>query len=238
VRSDGTRRPLVVFALGREAMFFRRRWVREAIPGAPCRAWAGRRGERSIRVVETGVGAEAAERALTWALATPGERPELVLMAGFAGGLDPELRVGDLVAATEIRAETEGRWACYPLPVSGAVKGQVLCTAAMVCEPDHKNELHQRFQAIAVEMESATVARMCAAHAIPFACLRAVSDARATPLSPDLPGLLQGGRVTPTRLLWALLRQPALLGDLLQLASATRLAAARLSEGLLAVLDP
>ena len=64
--------PCVVFALRREAMYFRKEFAPEQrVPGAPC--WAAFCGPEWLQVVvlETGLGAAAMETALQWLLAEP-----------------------------------------------------------------------------------------------------------------------------------------------------------------------
>jgi adenosylhomocysteine nucleosidase len=228
---------LILFALDREALYFRRHWSRRPWCGAGYSAWEGQSGERLVRVVQTGVGMDAAEKALAWALSGMGERPGLVIMAGFAGALAPELRVGDLVLGTEVIDAAGARWTCSAGEVLAAIRGRILSTATVLGEAADKADLYRRHQALAVEMESAGVARVCARQGIPFACLRAISDEQATSLPADLLSVLEGGQVATGRLLRAVLRRPGMVGDLLGLAAATRRAAASLSAGLMALLD-
>jgi hypothetical protein len=81
-------------------------------------------------------------------------------------------------------------------------------------------------------MESAVVARRCAAAGLPFGCLRVISDDVQTSLSPKLLGLLAGGRVSVRRLLAALLGSPGMVAELWRLARDTRFAAGRLAVAL------
>jgi hypothetical protein len=81
-------------------------------------------------------------------------------------------------------------------------------------------------------METAALAECCARLQVPLACLRVITDACDVRLSPQLTGMLQGERVSPLRLLVALLRRPALLGELGRLARDSRVAARNLAWGL------
>jgi hypothetical protein len=98
--------------------------------------------------------------------------------------------------------------------------------------PARKAELAKMHQAHVVEMEAAIVARACARNEIPFGCVRAVSDCAETSLSPRLVGLLQGGRVSPPRLVVECVRSPRLIGELWRLAGATRHASQQLGKAL------
>src|SRR5262245_49607381 len=90
--------PCIVFALRREsAPFLQEFRPQQRFPGSPC--WASFCGPEwlSVLVLETGVGTNAAERAMTWLCGRPKVeevpcRPKVVLSAGFAGGLQEGLR--------------------------------------------------------------------------------------------------------------------------------------------------
>ena len=237
--------PCVVFALRREAMYFRKHFEPEQrLPGAPC--WAAFCGPEWLQVVvlETGVGGSAMETALQWLLAKPlfGNvplQPKLVLSAGFSGALRAGQRVGDLVLATEVVDHHGTSWATtWPgaLPSGNwrpsMERGRILTMPALIADPAMKKSLGERFDALAVDMESATLARLCHKHNLPFGCLRAISDDLDTPLSPHLVSLMRRGRVSPGRLALALLRHPFLAGELWGLAGATRTATRQLGLAL------
>jgi adenosylhomocysteine nucleosidase len=164
-----------------------------------------------------------------------GYRPRFVVTAGFCGALHPDLRVGDLVLATEVIDAQGRRWPCswpgqQPCALAGAIvhRGRLLTVPTPLCEPDQKRRMGHEQTALAVDMETAAIARWCQCHAIPFGSLRAVSDEQRTALSPALAGVVCGGRVAPVRLAAVLLGRPYLAAELYQLARATRRAAARL----------
>jgi adenosylhomocysteine nucleosidase len=240
--------PCVVFALRREAMYFREQFEPEQrVPGAPC--WAAFCGPEWLQVValETGLGAAAMEAAMNWLLAGPlfGNvplRPKLVLSAGFSGALRPGQRVGDLLLATEVADQDGNVWpATWPgeLPAAEWKKlerGRLLTVPALIAEPAMKRSLGERFGAAAVDLESAALARLCHQRGVPFGCLRAISDDLDTPLSPHLGRLLRRGRVSPWRLALALARHPLMAGELWRLAGATRIAARQLNTALGALL--
>jgi adenosylhomocysteine nucleosidase len=237
--------PCVVFALRREAMPFLRQFrPQQRFPGSPC--WARFCGPAwlTVLVLETGVGALAAERALDWVLRVPllgavPYHPRMVLSAGFAGSLRPGLAVGEIVLATEV-ADGEGN--TWPTTWPGDLpagewrpplhRGRLLAASAVVGSPLEKQQLGQRHEASAADMESAAVARLCTQHRVPFGCVRAISDDANSTLSPRLAGLLSGGRVSLPRLLAATARRPAMLADLWRLAVATRVAADQLGKAL------
>ncbi len=195
-------------------------------------------------VLETGIGPERTQAALDWLLGNPllgnvPYRPRLVLSAGFSGALDGDRKVGDIVLATEV-ADTAGE--TIPTTWPGQLpagewrpplyRGRVLTAARLVSTPQEKRTLGRQHGAVAVDMETATVARMCRRAEIPFGCLRAISDDWRTPLSPALVDCLAGGRVSPLRLLKLLVRSPGTIAELARLARQTRTAAEQLGKAL------
>jgi adenosylhomocysteine nucleosidase len=223
---------ILAFALRREARYFWRSllpwWP---LPEAPCPAIRSGR----VLMLETGIGQAAASRALEWALGTA-VRPRLVVSAGFSGALRSTEAVGDLVLATEVVDVEGNNWAAtWPEDFRGPPelkKGRLLCVPELISDPSEKQRLAERHQALAVDMESAALARASAQHGIPFAALRCISDDAQTALSPRLAGLLCGARVSAFRLAGAVARRPGILPQLLRLARDTRTAARVLAQAL------
>ena len=139
---------------------------------------------------------------------------------GLAGGLDPALPPGALLIPATVLAE-DGQWETDPIltarlggPTPGVLfgDGSILATAAA------KAALHARTGAVAVDLESAAVARIAARHGLPFAVLRAVCD----PAGRDLPRAalvaLDGqGRIGALRVAVAILARPGEIPGLIAL---------------------
>jgi nucleoside phosphorylase len=237
--------PCVVFALGREAQPFRRPLGPHVpFPGAPCRAHLCGPAGLTVLVLETGVGAGRTRRALQWLFSGPPLRgrcyhPGPVLVAGFCGALDEQVRVGDLVLATEV---VDGAGRAWPTTWEGGLpseqgdpplhRGRLLTADRLLADPRDKRALGRRHGALVVDMESAAVAEACANEGAQFGCVRAVSDDAHTALSPRLVALLAAGRVSPLRVAANLARSPRLIPELWRLARHTRLAARHLAAAL------
>ncbi len=205
--------------------------------------------------METGIGAEATRRALEWLLSRPGIPPSLkkngqvgnltyepgfIIYVGFAGALTDDLSVGDVVLATEVRDLDGNRWPAAPLLENATARyrrGAILSSPHMVGDPQMKRELGRVQKAVAVDMESATFARVCTERGVRFACGRVISDDINTSLSPQLVSLLAGGRASPWRVLWALVRRPTLVKEFMRLGRDTRLASERLGVALAELLN-
>jgi adenosylhomocysteine nucleosidase len=237
--------PCVAFALRRESMFFRQEFPpQQRFAGGKCPAWFCGPSWLTVLLLEAGVGADAAEKAVQWLLANPlfgnvPYRPKLVLSAGFSGALHANQRVGDLILATEVTGGDDDLWpATWPgkLPAGEwrppLTRGRLLCLPQLVGEPEEKRRLGHQHHALAVDMETAVLARACRKKNVPFGALRVISDDLSTPLSPRLISVLKTGRVSPLRLARAVLRSPQLVGELWRLKGQTEHAARQLALGL------
>lgn len=237
--------PCVLFALRRESRPFLREFrPQQSFAGAPCAAQFCGPSWLTVLVLETGVGPARAEAALHWLLGQPllekvPYHPKLVLSAGFAGALQEGYQVGDVILATEVSNEERNRWA---VPWPGDLppgdwrpalhRGGIVTGSHLLSRPEEKRQLGQKYGAIAVDMESAAVARHCTEHNVPFGCVRVISDDVATPLSPALVPILSGAHVSSLRLLRMLATAPRLLAEMMRLARDTRRAAEQLGMAL------
>jgi adenosylhomocysteine nucleosidase len=175
-----------------------------------------------------GVGKAGAQRKVDDLLAG-GCRPATVIVAGFAGALRAELKVGDVIAVSEIADSNGNRW---PTSWPPRRTGRLFTSDRMIGDPAEKLALGVQHQADVVDMESSAVAAACAKFSMPYGCVRAVSDDVGKPLSQRLMGLVESGRVSKWQLAKLLLGSPRSIIDLLRLAADTRRAAERLAEEL------
>ncbi|HEX2502839.1 MAG TPA: hypothetical protein VHK00_02765 [Miltoncostaeaceae bacterium] len=176
----------------------------------------------------SGMGAAAAQR--TGAVVTAQPLRALV-SAGFCGALSPELRVGDLVAPDEVRDEASGEsFAPDPemLAAAPGARGTLVSAVRLARTPADR----ARLDGLAVDMESAALARASRAAGIPFLALRAVTDETRHRL-PDFDGLMDAaGRLTPGAGLLYFLRHPRDVPALVRLGPAVREAGRALRAGL------
>ena len=130
---------------------------------------------------------------------------------GLAGGLDPALAPGTLLAPRSVR--WRGRTYFCDEALCDALPGMSLpCLFAgdeIVAEAAEKVRLWRQTGAGAVDLESGSVAEVAAAAGIPFAVLRAICD----PASRDLPSaaveaLDERGRIRPMKMAGILARHP------------------------------
>ncbi|HKI26499.1 MAG TPA: hypothetical protein VKA07_09250 [Candidatus Sulfotelmatobacter sp.] len=115
-----------------------------------------------------GMGAEAARRAAEAVIAL--FHPALVCSAGFAGALDPALKVGSIMQPRRVVNAGDGS------SVSLDNGDGVLVSFASVASPAQKAKLRESFGAQAVDMEAAAVARAAEARDVGFTAVKAISD--------------------------------------------------------------
>ena len=121
-----------------------------------------------VVVVCGGMGAAASRRASEAVIAI--FDPNIICSAGFAGALDPKLRVGDVVRPSSVINAGDGS--------RTVVEGGegVLVSFASVASPLQKSKLRDSFGADVVDMEAAAVARSAEARHKQFTVVKAISD--------------------------------------------------------------
>ncbi len=158
--------------------------------------WQARKSRGEVCFFKTGVGprrsAENLERILNVLT------PDSILLIGYAGALHPDLKVGDLVGVRQAcacsmdegdadlsRLRIDRRFELRDGDVLAgsakalgmrAVAGDVLTSAYVLGEPEHKRLLYQKHGALIVDMETAALAGVAVSRNIPFSCARSVSD--------------------------------------------------------------
>lgn len=156
----------IVAALEREVRPLVKRW----------RTVEKEHGGRRFRFFETGevvlvcggIGAEAARRAAEAAIVL--YSPGIIYSVGFAGALNSELKVGDVVEPRRVVNASDGS-------STNMDRGEgVLVTFTAVASRAQKARLGESFGAHAVDIEAAAVARAAEARGVRFAVVKAISD--------------------------------------------------------------
>ena len=151
-----------------------------------------------------------------------------VISFGVAGGLDPSLRSGDVVVATEVMAGA-ARWlaglSLNEELVSGialgrrrVVRGGLAGVEEVVVARARKAALHADTGAAAVDMESHIAAAYATGAGLPFAAVRVISD----PADRSLPALAKSaikpnGDIDLRNILRGVVRNPRTLSALVSM---------------------
>jgi adenosylhomocysteine nucleosidase len=157
---------------------------------------------------------------------------------GVAGGLDPNLKPGACVVASAIvsgntRMATDPEWSEQLVKtIPDAVYGILAGVRAPVADPAAKRALHEKTGAIAVDMESYVVAKVAAAHGLPMAAIRVITDPamRALPEA-VLAAMRPDGTTSITAMIRSLVKRPRELPALVQTALDARAARSTLLRG-------
>jgi nucleoside phosphorylase len=138
--------------------------------------------DRTIEVLHTGVGEKVCrERVGKFLSATgrirQGDRDQhfnYLISAGFAGALNNELQLGDLLLAKNFSTVLPEKNFCLSrLPIHIA---DLLTVPALIDSREERNKLALTSGAVAADMETEFIARACAAREIPVLSLRVISD--------------------------------------------------------------
>jgi adenosylhomocysteine nucleosidase len=203
-------------------------------------------GRMDVAILITGIGRKNAEKSVREFLAN--NSPELVLTCGFAGGLNPDLKPGEVVFETAFpgssrreSAQTERgekmeptHVGCYEeLIAAGAKPAKFFCADRIATTAAEKKKLRAETGADAVEMESAAIHAVCRERGIPWATVRVISDTANEDLPLDFNVLAKPDmNLNYGKLALAILKSPGKIGALLKLQRKTRLAAERLADTL------
>lgn len=144
-----------------------------------------------------------------------------IVLLGWAGGLSPDLKAGDVIIASSAMNTKGELISCDILPLPGAIGGPVLTVPEPALTLKEKKK-HQTSGAIAVEMEAYPLAAWAQTRGIPFTHTRVVLDAVNESL-PDFGDSLDiFGRAYPFRFSSRLLTRPQHIGQLFRLYLKTR----------------
>ncbi|MDR0219598.1 MAG: 5'-methylthioadenosine/S-adenosylhomocysteine nucleosidase [Enterobacteriaceae bacterium] len=167
-----------------------------------CEIYTGKLNGVEIALLKSGIGKVAA--ALGTTLLIEHCQPDIVINTGSAGGLDPKLKVGDIVVSDEVRYHDAdltafgyepGQMAqcpaafiadeklimlaekCIQSLELNAVRGLVCSGDAFINGAEPLARIRATFpQVAAVEMEAAAIGHVCHQYNVPFVVVRAISD--------------------------------------------------------------
>jgi adenosylhomocysteine nucleosidase len=198
-------------------------------------------------LMESGVGFDNAARATE--MLVRDIHPDLLITAGFCGGIAPELHAGDVVVAKKIIIANGSGYEEIPVLLShigqtfvsrqadqGArvVGGTFVSTSAITAKKRLAGMLPDHFSYPVVEMESGAIAIIAVEQNIPLLAIRAVSDPAAEEIGfsmkeicgPDL------RRIRPYKVLLTALRKPRIIPQLVRLSRSSRRASKSLAAAL------
>jgi adenosylhomocysteine nucleosidase len=177
----------------------------------------------------SGIGCPAAGAA---ARALVAAQVSALMTFGLAGALDPALAAGTVILPGELISRDGARFVTckawrerVAASLGFAVSTATLLTSARAIEtPAEKAAAFRDTGAAAVDMESAAVAEVAAAHGLPFIAVRVIVDTAGDTLPPAVVAASRAGRVEIGRLIAAVVAAPREIAELLRLARRYRMA--------------
>lgn len=215
----------VTFALPAESSEFLRRLGNKARADRNrLRIVQGTIGDRTIEVLHTGVGEKICRERIGNFLLD--QQFDLLISAGFAGALNHELQINNLLVAKNFSTvDLKHMQSSFSNVSINAAK--MLTVPALIDSSEERERIARESGASAVDMETEFIARACAVHEIPLLALRVITDTP-TQLFPAPPSVLfdiQQQRTHIAALAKFLLLNPSRLANLIRFAS--RIAGAR-----------
>jgi len=220
--------PAIIAALPRELKLLVKGWTRRELPGRVVvytngHAVAACAGMGEARAALAAGAAMLAQR-------EAGRPVTALISAGLAGACDPTLRAGEIVrAGVVIDSRTGERFA-------NSQFRQVLVTAPAIASVSEKRRLFEAYQASAVDMEAAGVARIASAHGLYFQATKAISDESGYELDGMSGFSTSDGQFRETAFAVHAALRPALWGKVAELAKNSGRAVEALTEEMEAAL--
>jgi adenosylhomocysteine nucleosidase len=200
-----------------------------------------------VLLVESGMGFHNAAKAAE--VLVREDRPDLLISAGFCGGIAPELLAGDVVVAKEIIIAGDGGLEGVPVPFSPVgrdfvarqaaegkrvVGGTFISTSVITSKRRLAVMLPGSCPNPVVEMESGAVAIVAVKNGIPLLAIRAVSDSAAEELGFSLDEFCDPDlrRIRIHKVLLTVLRKPRIIPQLVRLSRSSCRAAESLTAAL------
>ena len=195
-------------------------------------AFAGTWRDVPIVLVRSGMGCVRARRALAEVAETFNLKQ--VISIGYAGALDPSLKVGDLVVADQVvYYETlksysldEKHFSTMPK----AHRGTLLTVDQVVATPPEKKALREKYSAVALDMETFALAEEAKSRNIPIRSYRAITDTADQELIDCGHLVAEDGEVSKLKAGWHVLTHPGDLKSMIDLGKHAKTATARLTE--------
>jgi len=191
-------------------------------------------GGKKIVVLHTGVGAQKCEERLAEFLR--GNKPHVIVSSGFCGGTSDELKPCDLVLADNFSNKELTKRARKIL--DEVVTGKIFSADRMIDLAADRYAIGREQGAIAIDMETATIARLCADFAVPMLALRAISDSPAAPFPapPEVLFDIETQRPKLTSLFGHVARNPRAVAQLADFSKRITLVKTKLADALCTLL--
>jgi len=194
--------------------------------------YGGRIGDRAVIAVITGIGTALAHAATVRLL--DAVEVERVIVVGIAGAIENQTPIGTLVLPELVVSGVDGsEYRPTPLRIGlgNMARGKLWTTDELVLDPARHADLRAR-GVVALDMETAAVAKLCDERDVPWSVVRAISDrAGDGSVDAEIAGLSHpDGSPNFSAVVRYLVRHPGALPSLVRLGKEANLAAVRAAE--------
>jgi adenosylhomocysteine nucleosidase len=225
----------VTFALPAESSDFLRRLSNQSRTDRNgIRIIRGNIDDREIQVLHTGVGERVCRERLEKFLED--QQFDLLISTGFAGALNDQLQIGDLLLAknfSTVHLNEERSFSTLPIHT-----GDLLTVPALIDSSEERNNVAHASGATAVDMETEFIARACAARGVALLSVRVITDTPREPF-PAPPNVLfdiQQQRTDALRFARFFVAHPRRIAQLVRFAKRIARARTALADALVKVL--
>jgi len=205
----------------------------------------GTLGGQPVALLALGIGKECARIAAEMTIRC--YRPDLIISAGFGGGLQRNVKDGDIVVGNEILELRKDQgdditWESTHKPVrptrihsddTTEIRvhyGKIMTTDEMVLRAANKSRIGKATGALAVDMETSAVAAVCASRKTDFLAVRCITDNVHEDLPDEFNDFFVLGQLRPDRVFSSCARDPRVVGDLARLGYRAKRSGAKLAR--------
>ncbi len=159
----------------------------------------------------TGIGIRKARKGTSYLIQK--FRPDLIISAGYGGGLKPGLRVGDIVVGEWVlsleKGEKKKLYSKIPNLKTAYLNGGLLTENRFIYDPIDKKNLFHETGALSVDMETWGVVEAAEKSGVPVIAVRSISDVNQDEL-PDMGRIYDGsGKIMNTKTLKYFIANPS-----------------------------
>ncbi len=194
----------------------------------------GKIDNRAIEIFHTGVGERVCRQRMARFLQD--RQFDCLISTGFAGALNDQLNVGDLLLAQNFSTAelSKARSLLVNLPIYVA---NLLTVPSVIDSNEERNKIARATGAAAVDMETEFIARACAEHGVPLLSLRVISDTprQRFPAPAHVLFNIERQRTSVLRAVLYLCKHPTRLWGLIRFMSQITRARETLTEALVAL---
>lgn len=137
-----------------------------------------------------------------------GDPPAAIIMAGLAGALDPQLKIGDVIV------DEASTWPTKPQPFP---RRKIHTAQTLIASVGDKSTLFAGTGAAAVEMENAAVRELARKWGAPYLGIRSISDKADQPLDPAVLKCINPFGGAKMEIVYRTLRRPGLVAEFYRL---------------------